>query len=58
MATTRRATAPFTLDDCVGAAVDVLDQLGIDEPVDWLGNAWGGHVGILFAAAHPDDAAP
>lgn len=44
----------FTLQDCVGVAVDVLDHLGIQEPVDWLGNAWGGHVGILFAAAHPD----
>jgi pimeloyl-ACP methyl ester carboxylesterase len=44
----------FTLDECVGVAVDVLDQLGIGEQVDWLGNAWGGHVGILFAAAHPD----
>jgi len=21
--------------------------------LDWLGNAWGGHVGVLFAAAHP-----
>jgi pimeloyl-ACP methyl ester carboxylesterase len=47
-------TRPFTLDDCVGAAIDVLDHFGVDEPVDWLGNAWGGHVGILFAAAHPD----
>src|SRR5215470_3874281 len=45
---------PFTLHDCVGAAVEVLDHLGVDEPVDWLGNAWGGHVGILFADAHPD----
>jgi pimeloyl-ACP methyl ester carboxylesterase len=45
---------PFTLDDSVGAAVDVLDRLGVTEPVDWLGNAWGGHVGVLFAAAHPD----
>jgi pimeloyl-ACP methyl ester carboxylesterase len=45
---------PFTLDDCAGAAVDVLDHLGIREPADWLGNAWGGHVGILFAARHPD----
>lgn len=45
---------PFTLEDCVGAAVDVLDQLGISGPVDWLGNAWGGHVGVLFAAAHPE----
>jgi pimeloyl-ACP methyl ester carboxylesterase len=44
----------FSLQDCVGAAVDVLDHLGVDEPVDWLGNAWGGHVGILFTAAHPD----
>ena len=45
---------PFTLDDCAGAAADVLDHLGIREPVDWLGNAWGGHAGIVFAAAHPD----
>lgn len=45
---------PFTLDDCADGAADVLDQLGIQEPVDWLGNAWGGHVGILFAARHPD----
>lgn len=44
----------FTLDECAAAAVQVLDNLGIDEPVDWVGNAWGGHVGILFAAAHPD----
>jgi pimeloyl-ACP methyl ester carboxylesterase len=44
----------FSLQDCVGAAADVLDHLGVDEPVDWLGNAWGGHVGILFAATHPD----
>jgi pimeloyl-ACP methyl ester carboxylesterase len=43
----------FTLDDCVGAAADVLDHLGIGEPVDWVGNAWGGHVGILFAATYP-----
>lgn len=45
---------PFTLDDCAAAAADVLDHLGIAEPVDWLGSAWGGHVGIVFAAAHPD----
>jgi pimeloyl-ACP methyl ester carboxylesterase len=43
----------FTLDDCAGAAADVLDHLGIGEPADWLGNAWGGHVGIVFAAAYP-----
>ncbi len=43
----------FTLGDCAGAAADVLDHLHIGEPVDWLGNAWGGHVGIVFAAARP-----
>jgi pimeloyl-ACP methyl ester carboxylesterase len=29
----------------------VLDQLAIGEGVDWVGNAWGGHVGLRFAAA-------
>ena len=24
------------------------------EPVDWLGNAWGGHVGVVFAATWPE----
>ncbi|MGS0684430.1 alpha/beta fold hydrolase [Nakamurella sp. GG22] len=43
----------FSLADCVGAAEDVLGHFGIDDPVDWLGNAWGGHVGIMFAAANP-----
>ena len=47
-------TRRFTLDECAGAALDVLDHLEITEPVDWVGNAWGGHVGILFAAAHPE----
>lgn len=43
----------FTLDDCAGAAIDVLDHLQIGEPVDWVGNAMGGHVGIPFAAGYP-----
>jgi pimeloyl-ACP methyl ester carboxylesterase len=43
----------FTLDDCADAAVEVLDHLGITGPVDWVGNAWGGHVGITLAAARP-----
>lgn len=34
------------------AAVTVLDALGLQEPVDWVGNAWGGHVGVVFAAVH------
>lgn len=44
----------YTLADCADAAGTVLDRLGVTEPVDWLGNAWGGHVGILFAATRPE----
>ncbi|MCO1659102.1 alpha/beta fold hydrolase [Pseudonocardia humida] len=41
------------LDTCAAAAVQVLDALGSAD-VDWVGNAWGGHVGLAFAARHPD----
>ncbi|MBJ7593260.1 MAG: alpha/beta hydrolase [Candidatus Dormibacteraeota bacterium] len=47
-------TRGFSSAECAGAAADVLDHLEITEPVDWVGNAWGGHVGILFAAAYPE----
>lgn len=43
----------YSLQDCAGAAATVLDSQGVRDPVDWVGNAWGGHVGVLFAAAHP-----
>lgn len=44
----------YSLDDCAAAAGDVLAALDIQEPVDWVGNAWGGHVGVVFAATWPD----
>jgi pimeloyl-ACP methyl ester carboxylesterase len=44
----------FSFADCVGAAEAVLDALGIAEPVDWVGNAWGGHVGIQLAVHRPE----
>lgn len=44
----------YTLDECADAAISVLDQLGIEGPVDWVGNAWGGHVGIIVACRHPE----
>lgn len=44
----------YTMDQCAEAAIDVLDALGAAGPVDWAGNAWGGHVGITLAAAHPE----
>ena len=43
----------FTLDECAGAAADVITHLGGEGPGDWVGNAWGGHVGLLLAAASP-----
>jgi pimeloyl-ACP methyl ester carboxylesterase len=43
----------FTLNECAEATGEVLDQLGITEPVDWVGNAWGGHVGITLAVSQP-----
>jgi pimeloyl-ACP methyl ester carboxylesterase len=44
----------YSLADCAAAASEVLAALGIDEPVDWVGNAWGGHVGVVFASTWPD----
>ena len=43
----------YHLADCAHAATEVLDTLGIVEPVDWVGNAWGGHVGVRFATSYP-----
>jgi pimeloyl-ACP methyl ester carboxylesterase len=44
----------YTLDDCAAAALTVLDALGLAGPVDWVGSAWGGHVGLVLAATHPE----
>ena len=40
----------FTFDELVTAAEQALDRLGLTGPVDWVGNALGGHVGIHLAA--------
>lgn len=39
----------FTFEECVSAAEQALDHLGVTEPADWVGNAWGGHIGIRLA---------
>lgn len=44
----------YSLDDCAAAAADILAALDIQQPVDWVGNAWGGHVGVVFAATWPE----
>lgn len=43
----------YSMEDCADAASSVLDVLGIEDQVDWVGNAWGGHVGIVLAAQQP-----
>ena len=39
----------FSFDEVTGSALQALDRLGLTDPVDWVGNAWGGHVGIRLA---------
>jgi pimeloyl-ACP methyl ester carboxylesterase len=37
------------ITEAADAAVDLLAGLGITQPVDWVGNAFGGHVGFKLA---------
>jgi pimeloyl-ACP methyl ester carboxylesterase len=39
----------YSLRECATAAGQVLARLAVTVPVDWVGNAWGGHVGLRFA---------
>ena len=38
------------ITEAADAALDLLDALGVGGPVDWVGNAFGGHVGFKLAA--------
>ncbi len=38
-----------TIAEAADAARDALEALGVGEPVDWIGNAFGGHVGYELA---------
>jgi pimeloyl-ACP methyl ester carboxylesterase len=38
-----------SIAEAADAARDVLDALGVSDPVDWVGNAFGGHVGYQLA---------
>lgn len=42
-----------TVLQCALTAVELIRHLGIEEPVDWVGNAWGGHVGMTLAIHAP-----
>ena len=50
----RQSGHRYSLDDCAAAAARCWRPSTSAEPVDWVGNAWGGHVGIVFAATWPD----
>lgn len=47
---------PTDIAACASAAAELMTSLAEDlgGPVDWLGNAWGGHVGMHLAATRPD----
>jgi len=48
---------PKFIDRCVQGAVAVVSQVQkelAEGPVDWLGSAWGGHVGLHLAATRPE----
>jgi pimeloyl-ACP methyl ester carboxylesterase len=52
------ASAPLarrsSIDECADAACDLLDELAPGDSVDWVGNAWGGHVGMALASTRPE----
>lgn len=48
---------PEFIDRCVEGAGAVVSQVQKElaaGPVDWLGSAWGGHVGLQLAATRPE----
>lgn len=47
------APAPFSMADCATALAQVLDALGVTQPVVVVGTSWGGLVAGEFALAHP-----
>ena len=51
--TSDRLRRAVRMADAVTAAARIVTELSPDAPVDWVGNAWGGHVGIELAATRP-----
>lgn len=42
-----------TIEECAEVAAQIIDALPGSGPIDWVGTAWGGHVGMTAAALHP-----
>ncbi|MDX1661969.1 MAG: alpha/beta fold hydrolase [Gemmatimonadota bacterium] len=49
-----RPATGYTVDDMVADLDALLDALGIDEPVELVGNSFGGLLAVAYALAHPD----
>ena len=43
----------FSFEECVAAAEQALDRLGLTEPVGWVGNAWVDTSAFDSLPAHP-----
>ncbi|MET9198929.1 alpha/beta hydrolase [Gordonia sp. NPDC003585] len=57
MGRSEHMTSPADIAACARAAATIVDAIGTREQVaqvDWVGNAWGGHVGMELAARRPD----
>ena len=52
------ASAPLvrrsSIEESAEAAAQVIETLSPRRPVDFVGNAWGGHVAMVLAAERPD----
>lgn len=44
-----------SVEECAEVAAQIIAQLAGAGPVDWVGTAWGGHVGMAAAALYPAD---
>lgn len=42
-----------TIEECAEVAAQIVAQLPEGEAVDWVGAAWGGHVGMTAASLYP-----
>jgi len=42
-----------SIEECAEVAAEIIAQLPGDDRVDWVGAAWGGHVGMTVASLYP-----
>jgi pimeloyl-ACP methyl ester carboxylesterase len=51
--TSDELTRLSSVEECAEVASRIISQLPGEGPVDWVGTAWGGHVGMTAAAFSP-----